>query len=217
MEKPRMERSAKRVRAYLGGVPVVDTTRAWLVWERPWAPVYWYPAEDVAADVVDKARRPDPADEPLAGHVSFAFEDVDAWFEEDEEIFAHVRDPYHRVDVLPSSRHVVVEVDGVAVADSTHAHALFETGLPTRWYLPKVDVRMDLLEPSATRTRCPYKGEASYWSVRVGDTVHEDVVWGYPAPLPESLRIAGKVAFYDEKVDVTIDGVRQERPRSPFA
>lgn len=212
-----MERSAKRVRAYVGGVPVVDTTSAWLVWERPWAPVYWYPAEDVAAGAVDEARRPDPADETLAGHVSFAFEDVDAWFEEDEELIAHVRDPYHRVDVLPSSRHVVVEVDGVVVADSTHAHALFETGLPTRWYLPKVDVRMDLLEPSATRTQCPYKGEAGYWSVRTGDRRHEDLVWCYATPLPESQRIAGKVAFYDEKVDVTIDGVRQDRPRSPFA
>jgi uncharacterized protein (DUF427 family) len=217
MEKPRSERSAKRVRAYVGGAQVLDTTRAWLVWERPWAPVYWYPPDDVAPDQLVKARPAGAVDGAPEGHVSFEWDDVDAWFEEDEELVAHVRDPYHRVDILASSRHVVVEVDGVEVASSTHAHALFETGLPARWYLPKVDVRMDLLEPSPTRSYCPYKGEATYWSVRVGDRRHEDLVWTYRAPLPESQKIAGKVAFYDERVDVTIDGVRQERPRTKFA
>lgn len=212
-----MERSAKRVRAYVGGVPVLDTTSAWLVWEEHWRPVYWYPEADVAPEALDRARRPGAGDAALAGHVSFEWDDVDAWFEEDEEIFAHVRDPYHRVDIVPSSRHVEIAIDGVTVADSTHAHVLFETGLPPRWYVPKVDVRMDLMEPTATRTQCPYKGEASYWSVRLGDRVVDDIVWGYATPLPESQKIAGRLAFYDEKVDVTIDGVRQERPRSPFA
>jgi uncharacterized protein (DUF427 family) len=218
MDEPRVERSPKRVRGYLGGVPVVDTTAAMLVWEKPWFPTYWFPAADVAEGAAAVARTGTaPPSGALRDHVSFEWDAMDAWFEEDEEVFAHARDPYHRVDVLATSRHVVVEVDGVALADSTHAHVLFETGLPPRWYLPKLDVRMDLLEPTAKRSRCPYKGEASYWSARIGDRVVDDLVWSYPAPIPECQKIAGKVAFYDERVDVTVDGVRQERPRSPFA
>jgi uncharacterized protein (DUF427 family) len=142
---------------------------------------------------------------------------MDAWFEEDEEVFTHPRSPYTRVDILPSSRHVRIEIDGVTVAESSSPMLLFETGLPVRYYLPKPHVRLDLLEHTDTRTHCPYKGEAEYWSVRTGDAVHADIVWSYPTPLPESERVAGLVAFYDEKVDVYVDGVRQERPRTHFA
>jgi uncharacterized protein (DUF427 family) len=142
---------------------------------------------------------------------------MDAWFEEDEEVFTHPRDPYTRIDVLSSSRHVVVDVDGVTVAESTSPKVLFETGLPPRYYLPKPHVRMDLLVPTDTVSHCPYKGRAEYWSVRAGDVVHEDLAWSYPAPLPESHKVAGLVTFYNEKVDLYVDGVRQERPTTKFA
>jgi uncharacterized protein (DUF427 family) len=127
---------------------------------------------------------------------------VDAWFEEDEEVFTHPRDPHTRVDVLPSSRHVRVEVDGLTIAESASPRLLFETGLPVRYYLPKTHVRMDLLMPTDTVTHCSYKGQAEYWSVRAGDQVHEALGWSYPTPLPESQKTVGLVAFYNEKVDL---------------
>jgi uncharacterized protein (DUF427 family) len=157
---------------------------------------------------------PDPIDTvpQLRDYVAFYWDRADAWYEEDDEVFKHARDPYHRVDVLNSSRHVQVLVDGELVAESHRPRLLFETGLPVRYYLPKLDVRLDLLEPSPTRTRCPYKGEAVYWSVRAGGVVHEDIVWGYPAPIPETPKIENLLAFYNEKVDIVVDGVPQERP-----
>ena len=142
---------------------------------------------------------------------------MDAWFEEDEEVFTHPRDPYTRVDILASSRRVRVEVDGTVVADSTSPRLLFETGLPVRWYLPKPHVRLDLLVPSDTVTHCPYKGRAEYWSVRTPEGARDDLAWSYRAPLPESQKIAGLIAFLDEKVDVIVDGVRRERPRTKFS
>jgi uncharacterized protein (DUF427 family) len=142
---------------------------------------------------------------------------MDAWFEEDEQVFTHPRDPYTRVDILPSSRHVRVEVDGVTIAESTKPTLLFETGLPARYYLPRTHVRMDLLEATDTVSHCPYKGQAEYWHVRAGDAVHADLAWSYPTPLPESQKIAGLIAFYNEKVDLHVDGVRQERPSTKFA
>lgn len=142
---------------------------------------------------------------------------MDAWFEEDEEVFTHPRDPYTRLDILPSSRHVRVEVDGMTIAESTSPRLLFETGLPVRYYLPKTHVRMDLLTASDTESHCPYKGQAEWWSVRVGDTVREDLAWSYRTPLPESQKISGLVAFYDEKVDIYIDGVLQQRPHTKFS
>jgi len=122
----------------------------------------------------------------------------------------HPRNPYTRVDILPSSRHVRVEVDGVTVAESNKPTLLFETGLPVRYYLPKTDVRMDLLVPTASSSRCPYKGDASYWSVSVGETLVDDAAWSYRTPLPESLRIAGLLCFYPGKVGLFVDGQRQE-------
>jgi uncharacterized protein (DUF427 family) len=138
----------------------------------------------------------------LRGYVAFVWEKLDSWFEEAEEIFAHVRDPYKRIDCIPSSRHVRVTLNGEVVADSTRPIVLFETGLRPRYYLPKVDVRTELLRDSDTHTRCPYKGTASYYSVEVGGKTYEDIVWYYPQALPESAKIAGGyVCFYDEKVD----------------
>jgi len=121
------------------------------------------------------------------------------------------------VDILASSRHVRIEVDGVTVAESAQPRILFETGLPPRYYIPLTDVRMDLLRPSDTESHCPYKGTAGYWSVDTGDAVHEDIVWIYRTPLPESQKIAGLACFYNEKVDIVLDGERQERPQTHFS
>ncbi|MDL4813771.1 DUF427 domain-containing protein [Actinomadura opuntiae] len=240
----RIEQGGKRVRAYLGGHLVADTTTPYLVWEIPYYPTYYIPVADVRAELVedgpgehspsrgdataftvkvDGAEAPGAAlryaespVEELRGLVRLAWDAMDAWFEEDEEVFVHPRNPYTRVDVLASSRHVRVEVDGVTVAESSSPRLLFETGLPVRYYLPKTHVRMDLLEHTDTATHCPYKGTAEYWSVRAGGKVHEDLAWGYRTPLEESRKVAGLVCFYNEKVDIYVDGVLQERPKSRF-
>ncbi|MEM9712340.1 MAG: DUF427 domain-containing protein, partial [Actinomycetota bacterium] len=130
----------------------------------------------------------------------------------------HPRSPEVRVDVLASSRHVRVSVDGVVLAESDRPTLLFETGLPMRAYLPQADVRMDLLAPTDTTSSCPYKGHARWWSVELPDGArHDDLAWSYPTPLPESSGIDDLVAFYDERVDVELDGVPVERPRTKFA
>jgi uncharacterized protein (DUF427 family) len=242
----RIEPGSKRVRAYLGGELVADTTRPVLVWERPYYPTYYFPADDVRGELLEAdggvSRSPsrgngitltvtaggkrvegaalryeDSPIEELRDLIRLDWDAMDAWFEEDEEVFTHPRDPYKRIDILPSSRHVRVEVDGVTVAESSSPRLLFETGLPVRYYLPKTHVRQDLLEPTATESHCPYKGSAEWFSVRAGGRVHEDLAWTYRTPLPESQKIAGMIAFYDEKVDVYVDGVLQERPSTKFA
>jgi uncharacterized protein (DUF427 family) len=159
---------------------------------------------------------PDPL-AALGGHWTFAWDAGLSWFEEAMEVHIHARDPRQRVDVVPSDRRVRVELDGVVLADSTRPHALFETSLPTRWYLPAEDVRRDMLEPSDTSTSCPYKGTARYWSARVGDALHPDVAWSYPDPIPECPRVAGLVCFFNERVDLTIDGEREARPVTPWS
>jgi uncharacterized protein (DUF427 family) len=153
----------------------------------------------------------------IADHVAFYWNKVDAWFEEEDEVYVHARDPYKRVDVLRSSRHVQVLVGGEVVADSHRPHMLFETSLPTRYYLPKLDVRLDLLTPSPTVTACPYKGRATYWSIDVGDTHIDDVAWSYPAPIPELPKVEGLICFFNERVDLVVDGEAQARPRSPWS
>jgi uncharacterized protein (DUF427 family) len=171
----------------------------------------------VAEDAAWAFRSPPAPLAELAGYVAFAWDRMDAWFEEDEEVFVHPRDPYHRVDVLHSSRHVRVEIEGVTLAESTRPRLLFETHLPTRYYLPKLDVRMDLLTPSPTRTRCPYKGEAVYWSAEVGGRTHRDIVWSYPHPIPECSKIENLLAFYNERTDIYVDGELQPRPRTRWS
>ncbi len=241
----RAEHGRKRVRALLGGRVVFDTLRPLLVWEVPYFPAYYVPVEDVRAELIDTGdtsrspsrgtavvcdvrlagttapaaalRYDDSPIEAVRGHVRFTWESLEEWLEEDEPIYTHPRDPYSRVDILASSRHIEVRVDGVLVADSRQPRILYETGLPPRYYLPITDVRTDLLRPSSATSHCPYKGTAAFWDVVLDGTVHEGLVWGYRTPLPESMKIAGLLAFYDEKVDVTIDGVPQERPRSPFS
>ncbi len=161
--------------------------------------------------------QPLPSVPELADYVAFYWTSADAWFEEDDEVFKHPRDPHHRVDVLNSSRHVQVKVGDVVVADSTRPRLLFETGLPVRYYLPKLDVRQDLLIPTRTRSVCPYKGQAVYWSVRTEDALLEDIAWGYPAPIAEAPKIENLVCFFNEKVDIIVDGVPQERPSTPWS
>lgn len=153
-----------------------------------------------------------PADPDLAGYVVLDSAAFDSWYEEDELLLSHPRDPYHRVDIRPSTRHVQVAVEGRVVADSTRPTLVFETTLPTRFYLPPEDVRADL-RPSERRSECPYKGVARYWSL---DT-HPDIAWSYPDPLPDSARLAGLVAFYDEFVDVVVDGEPRARPVTPWS
>ncbi len=242
----RVEAAPKRVRVVLGGQVVADTTDAVYVWENPSFPQYYIPLVDVAAGALKEtgstSRSPSRgtaryfsvqggdrvaddaawsyADSPIGAlrdRIRFDWFAMDAWFEEDEEVFVHPRDPYTRVDILRSSRPVRIEIGGVVVAETAHPTFLFETGLPRRSYLPKLDVRMDLLESSRSLSMCPYKGTAHYWSVRAGGTVHTDLAWSYDAPFRESAPIAGLVAFYDEKVDVYVDGVLQPQPKTKFS
>ncbi len=241
----RIETSAKHVRAYLDGELVADTTRPVLVWEKPYYPTYYIPASDVRAELIaaghtehspsrgdadvyhvkvatataDNAalRYPQSPLEQLRDLVRIGWESMTEWFEEDEPVYTHPRDPYTRVDILASSRRVRVEIDGVTVAESSQPRILFETGLPPRYYLPLTDVRMDLLRPSGSQTHCPYKGTAGYWSVDTGQRVHQDIVWIYRTPLPESQKIAGLACFYNEKVDLYVDGELLGRPRTQFS
>ena len=153
----------------------------------------------------------------LQDYCAFYWDRVDHWFEEDEEIFVHPRDPCKRVDTTPSSREVRVVLGGETVATSTRAIFLFETGLPTRYYLPREDVRMDLLEPSETETACPYKGTSIYWSAQIGDQRFDDVVWSYPDPVPECPKIRDLLCFYNENVDgIYVDGVEVKKPETKW-
>ena len=241
----KVEPGLKRVRAYLNGELVADTRKPFLVWEKPYYPTYYLPASDVKATLIPAGetehspsrgngevlhvkvatataeraalRYPDSPFEQLRDLVRLDWGAMSEWLEEDEPVYTHPRDPYHRVDILASSRHVSIEVDGVTVAETRQPRILFETGLPARHYMPLTDVRMDLLRPSATVTHCPYKGAAGYWSVDAGHGVREDLVWIYRIPLPESQKIAGLACFYDEKVDVYLDGELQDRPRTHFS
>lgn len=243
---PAVEASPRWIRVRVGGTLIADSRRALLLLQYRGPrelPTYYLPREDVAADalvdrrddvdvgvvrwsvqadgerLVDAAWMPTAPQgvmAPLRDHVSFSWQSVD-WYEEDELLIAHARDPHKRVDTAHSSRRVQVEIAGELVADSVRPVVLFETLLPTRFYLPPADVRTGLLEPSDTISLCPYKGRARYWSVRVGDSLASDVVWSYPLPVPENPRIAGLLCFYNEHVDLIIDGRRQERPRTPWS
>lgn len=152
-------------------------------------------------DAVWSYEQPIEGARQISGHLAFYWNKVDRWFEEDEEIFGHPRDPYHRVDVRPSAREVRAVFAGETIARSRRALFLFETGMPTRYYIPREDVRMDRLAPSATRSVCPYKGDASYWSIELGGRSVADAAWSYRDPLPECPRIAGHICFYPDKLD----------------
>ena len=173
----------------------------------------------VAEDAVWHYPEPIDACPDISGHVAFYWSRMDSWWEEDDQVFKHARDPYHRVDVLRSSRHVRVELDGAVVAETDRPLLLVETGLPPRWYIPRADVRVDLLTPSDTHSTCPYKGVAEYWTATVGGTTYEDIVWSYPAPLPECPKIEQAMCFFHERdtVTLTVDGERLERPETHWS
>ena len=236
----------RRIRATLAGATVIDTTRAIYLWEWPHYPQYYIPLADIsAAALVDEQRsqrlsrgtvalhglrvgeteRPHcvraftaSSVEGLTGMARVDWDALDAWFEEDEEVFVHPRDPYTRVDALRSTRRVRVELDGLALAESASPVMVFETGLPTRYYLNRTEVDFSHLVDSDTVTACPYKGRTTgYWSVRAGDEVHADLAWRYDFPTRQLEPIAGLITFYNEKVDIVLDGQRLERPQTHFS
>lgn len=195
---------------------MVDTTSAVYHWEHQWYPRWLLPPDAVDSSLVESVV---PADRGL---VHLPWDAVDAWFEEDEQVFVHPRSPYVRVDALRSSRTVRVSLDGTVLAESTAPVLVFETGLPTRYYLPRPDVDLTHLVATDTVTECPYKGTTSqYWSMRVGhedpDTAHTDLAWSYEFPTRQLLPVAGLVAFYNELVDLSVDGVALARPRTKFS
>jgi len=227
VEADHTEPAPRRVRATLGGELIFDTTRARYVWEWAYYPQYYIPVEDVDERfLVDEQReqrlrqgiarrhglrvggvdRPgtvrifgDEAIAGVAGTARFDWDALDAWYEEDEQVFVHSRNPYVRVDALRSHRHVRVSLEGITLAESATPVLVFETGLPTR---------------------CPYKGVTSaYWSVRIGGDVHDghqDLAWAYDFPTRQLQPITGLVAFYNEKIDIDVDGVRLPRARTHF-
>ena len=241
------EPAPRRVRGFAAGKPVFDTTDAVYVWEWPNYPQYYIPLRDVDSELlVDEgheqklkrgnARRhglragaevrpgaarvyAEDADADVAGRVRFEWESLDAWFEEDEQVYVHPRNPYTRVDALRSTRRVRVEVEGVVLAESSSPVMVFETGLPTRYYVNRTEVDFAHLVRTDTETECPYKGRTTdYWSIRIGETVHADLAWAYGFPTRQLLPIAGLVAFYNEKVDLSSTGSRssdQSRTSSP--
>ena len=241
---PCVEPTPRRIRVRLAGELVADSDRAQLLVQYgPGAlPTYYLPRDDVRRDaLVDEQVGADGRrrwtvragdaeavgaawqhEEPLAdmtalaGCVTFCWRQLE-WYEEDERVVVHARDPHSRVDTLRSSRRVQVVVAGEQVADSARPLLLLETSLPIRYYLPFSDVRTDLLHPSDTVSTCPYKGLARYWSVRVGETVVPDVAWSYPEPIAENPKIRDLVCFFNERVDLVVDGRSVPRPVSPWS
>jgi uncharacterized protein (DUF427 family) len=233
----------RRIRAFLAGQPVVDTTEARYVWENTSYPQFYIPLGDVDTNAlvdeqtaietsrgdaqrygvrVGDVNRPNAASvltaakvEGLDNTVRFSWSAFDAWFEEDEQVFVHPRNPYTRVDSLRSSRQLRVESKGVVLAETSSPVLCFETGLPTRYYINRTDVDFTRLVPSDTQTACPYKGTTSgYWSAEVELRIHPDIAWTYDFPTRELQPIAGLIAFYNEKIDLFLDGVALERPRT---
>ncbi|KAM3066819.1 hypothetical protein ACMFMG_011890 [Clarireedia jacksonii] len=221
------------IRTYFAGHLIARTTSALFVWEHPYYPQYYIPLKCISPSylipttpisVLDASNVHGSAQHAvlsvddhsiddvviftggkLDGYVRFPFSEMDAWFEEDEQVYGeHPRSPYVRIDVLGSSRRVRVEVEGTLVAESGNCKFLYETGLQTRYYMPKTSVQMQYLKPSATTTKCPYKGMANYYDVVIGEKVYKDLVWWYEYPTAESVGIAGMVCFYAEKCDVTV-------------
>ncbi len=241
----RFEPSPKWVRARVGSAMLADSRAARLVWEpNRVVPVYAFPQEDMRMDLLRPSDRPDPGaheggassfwtldegdrivdnaawayDDPdLAGYLAVRWDAADAWYEEDDRILGHPRDPFKRIDIRQSSRHVRVELEGRTLAETRLARLLFETGLPTRYYIPPEDVRRDLLHASPSTSFCAYKGQACYWSAKLGDRVHEDVAWAYRDPLPDNGQIRDLVCFFGEKVETYIDGQRLDRPQTQWS
>jgi len=247
LPEPAVEPTPRWVRVRAGGRWIADSRRALLLtWYGPGRlPTYCFPAEDVMARLVateasgrdglstkydvalDDGTLPGAArvvlDPPpelagLRGTVTFLWHNPKVqWFEEAHQVHVHARDPHKRVDAVPSSRHVRVALDDVTIAESDETVAVFETSLPTRWYFPAMHVRDDLLVLSEAVSRCPYKGTARWWSARTAEALHKDVAWSYPEAVVEMPRLAGLIAFLNERVDLFIDGEPQRRPVTPWS
>jgi len=202
----------RRVRALAGGEVIVDSERAVLVYESGRLPHYAFPAEDVSFPAAE-------AEPEVDGYVRLPWAAAGRWFEEDEEVIVHPHDPYHRIEVLRSSRLVRVRVNGELVAESSRPRILFETGLPPRYYLPAEDIRMDALEQVDLRTGCAYKGWATYWDAPTVAGRVPAVAWSYPEPLREGEPVGGLVCFFQERpeIDVEVDGVVQESPPTAWS
>jgi uncharacterized protein (DUF427 family) len=241
-----LEPAPRRVRATLGDQVVFDTLHAVYLWEWPFYPQYYIPRADVDSaflldehhpqrdhrgDVelyglaVGEVSRPsavrvyrDSVIEGLGGMARFEWSALDRWFEEDEEIFVHPRSPYTRVDAVRSTRSVRIELEGVVLAESSSPVMVFETGLPTRYYLNRTEVDFAHLVASDTVTSCPSKGtKTGYWSVQIGDVVQPDLAWSYDFPTRQLLPIANLIAFYNEKLDIFVDGELLPRPKTHFS
>jgi len=232
-----VQQGLKRARAFSAGELVADAASPLLVWEHSYFPTYFFAQGDLEIELrpagrgprskalgeselfdvlidgrvlAGAARRyPEARVAAMRDAVSLTWSAFDTWMEEDEIVYTHPRSPYVRIDALSSSRHVVITLAGVVVADSRRPVVLYETGLVPRYYLPQTDVRMDLLVPTETLSHCPYKGTSTYWDLAIEDTTVSDVAWSYRTPLPESSKIAGLVCFWPEKsaeLHVTVDG-----------
>ncbi len=239
----RVELSPKRIRLVFAGKIICDSRTAKYHWDQPYYPTYYFPRVEtnmkylrpsesgnlddydivVGTQVQKKAAKLDRRQQ-LEDCFSFVFDKLDAWFEEEEEIYVHARDPYKRIDIAPCSRHIEVYLDGHKLCDTRSAHLLFETGLITRYYIPKLDCNLQALKSSKqnTTTKCPYKGVAEYYDLHCGKSevrpanICPDGAWWYRYPTAESMKIQGMVCFYNERVDFYIDGVHQKQPTSAF-
>ena len=196
----------RRVRAVKDGETVVNSDRVVLVWRTGRLPRYAFPAEDVRVE-----SEPEPAAD---GYVTVGWDTVDLWMEEDDEVVVHPRDPYHRIDVLDSSRRVRVLVANAVVAESSRTRILFETALPPRYYVPREDVRMDLLSDRDLTTGCAYKGFARYFDAADAAAI----AWTYPEPRRDGELVRDRIAFFQERLEVVleVDGVAEERPQTQW-
>ena len=182
---------------------------------------YWsvQVGDTIAADAVWSYPSPPEGCPDISKHVALYWNSMDRWLEEDEEVFVHPRDPYHRIDILESSRQIRVVLAGTTLAETTHARFLFETTLPVRYYIPRSDVRLDLLEESDSVTACAYKGTTSkYWKMKTATGSSRDVAWSYESPTSEVAPIAGLISFFNERVDaIFVDGVEAPRQQTQWS
>lgn len=236
----------KRIRAKSGNQFIVDSTRAMMMRGMP--PVYYFQARDVKvnqlreSEYVEEDKRfgrkkfwhlisdekhvenaawsyVEPEIFPeIENYVAFKWNAMDSWWEEDEQVRVHPRDPYSRIDVIQSSRHVKVGVEGETIAESKRPMLVFETGLPTRYYFYKTDIKMDSLEPTPHLTECPYKGEAHYYSIKGKIKTYENIAWTYPFPQQNLLKIKDMITFFQEQIeDFYVDGQKIAKVKTKWS
>jgi uncharacterized protein (DUF427 family) len=243
----KVEPTPRHVRAKFGDQFIADSRQALLLiaYDKEFRTRYYFPQEDVKTEYFEESdysgkdgnykywhvRMGDRFEKNVAytivnppedvadvkGYIGFKWNAIDHWYEEEEEIFIHPRDPYKRIDIIDSSRHIKVVVDDQVIAETSNPRLLFETSLPVRYYIPVEDVKKEYLVDSNLHTGCPYKGTASYYSIKVGENVHKNVVWYYADPIEESAKTKDFICFYNEKIDIYENGVLLQRPETPFS